>query len=92
MFFRVNRTNMKNLGASAAAASYLKLSDLKGKKLAHTSPSSNSGNLAPLIANGLRCEEGDRRIGRDLTKPTISSLNEICRTLNSLQSVLQRCC
>ena len=26
---------------------YLKLSDLKGKKVAHTSPSSNSGNLAP---------------------------------------------
>jgi len=26
---------------------YQKLSDLKGKKIAHTSPSSNSGNLAP---------------------------------------------
>jgi phosphonate transport system substrate-binding protein len=27
---------------------YQKLSDLKGKKLAHTSPSSNSGNMAPI--------------------------------------------
>jgi len=29
-------------------SSYQKLSDLKGKKLAHTSPSSNSGHMAPL--------------------------------------------
>ncbi|MGH9808600.1 MAG: phosphate/phosphite/phosphonate ABC transporter substrate-binding protein, partial [Terriglobia bacterium] len=29
------------------SSSYQKLSDLKGKKLAHTAPSSNSGNLAP---------------------------------------------
>src|SRR5438093_8128340 len=28
---------------------YQKLSDLKGKRVAHTSPSSNSGNLAPLV-------------------------------------------
>jgi phosphonate transport system substrate-binding protein len=28
---------------------YQKLADLKGKKVAHTSPSSNSGNLAPLV-------------------------------------------
>lgn len=28
---------------------YHKLSDLKGKRVAHTSPSSNSGNLAPLV-------------------------------------------
>jgi phosphonate transport system substrate-binding protein len=28
---------------------YLKLSDLKGKRVAHTSPSSNSGNLAPIV-------------------------------------------
>ena len=28
---------------------YQKLSDLKGKKVAHTSPSSNSGNLAPRV-------------------------------------------
>jgi phosphonate transport system substrate-binding protein len=31
-----------------ANSPYQKLSDLKGKKLAHTSPSSNSGHLAPL--------------------------------------------
>jgi phosphonate transport system substrate-binding protein len=30
-----------------ASSPYQKLSDLKGKKVAHTSPSSNSGNLAP---------------------------------------------
>ena len=30
-----------------ANSPYQKLSDLKGKKVAHTSPSSNSGNLAP---------------------------------------------
>ena len=29
-------------------SSYQKLADLKGKKLAHTSPSSNSGHMAPL--------------------------------------------
>ena len=28
---------------------FQKLADLKGKKVAHTSPSSNSGNLAPLV-------------------------------------------
>jgi phosphonate transport system substrate-binding protein len=28
---------------------YQKLSDLKGKRVAHTSPSSNSGHLAPLV-------------------------------------------
>src|SRR5262249_60702063 len=28
---------------------YQKLSDLKGKRVAHTAPSSNSGNLAPLV-------------------------------------------
>src|SRR3954463_5004556 len=28
---------------------YQKLSDLKGKRIAHTSPSSNSGHLAPLV-------------------------------------------
>ncbi len=36
---------------------YQKLSDLKGKRVAHTSPSSNSGNLAPLAlypAQGLK--------------------------------------
>ncbi len=30
-----------------ASSPYQKLADLKGKKVAHTSPSSNSGNLAP---------------------------------------------
>jgi phosphonate transport system substrate-binding protein len=30
-----------------ASSPYYKLSDLKGKRVAHTSPSSNSGNLAP---------------------------------------------
>lgn len=32
-----------------ASSSYQKLSDLKDKKVAHTSPSSNSGNLAPRV-------------------------------------------
>jgi phosphonate transport system substrate-binding protein len=32
-----------------ASSSYQKLADLKGKKVAHTSPSSNSGNLAPRV-------------------------------------------
>jgi phosphonate transport system substrate-binding protein len=32
-----------------ASSSYQKLSDLKGKRVAHTSPSSNSGNLAPRV-------------------------------------------
>lgn len=32
-----------------ASSPYQKLSDLKGKRVAHTSPSSNSGNLAPLV-------------------------------------------
>jgi phosphonate transport system substrate-binding protein len=39
-----------------ASSPYQKLSDLKGRKVAHTSPSSNSGNLAPralLPAEGL---------------------------------------
>jgi phosphonate transport system substrate-binding protein len=39
-----------------ADSPYQKLSDLKGKKVAHVSPSSNSGNLAPralVAAEGL---------------------------------------
>ena len=32
-----------------AGSPYQKLADLKGKRVAHTSPSSNSGNLAPLV-------------------------------------------
>ena len=38
-------------------------------------------SVGSLIANGLRCEEGDRGIGRDLTKPLITSLNEIMEKL-----------
>ena len=39
-----------NLAAVVKASSpYQKLADLKGKKVAHTSPSSNSGNLAPRV-------------------------------------------
>ncbi|MEQ1614446.1 MAG: phosphate/phosphite/phosphonate ABC transporter substrate-binding protein [Hyphomicrobiaceae bacterium] len=40
-----------------ASSPYQKLADLKGKKVAHTSPSSNSGNLAPQVlfpAEGLK--------------------------------------
>ncbi len=32
-----------------ASSPYQKLADLKGKRVAHTAPSSNSGNLAPLV-------------------------------------------
>jgi phosphonate transport system substrate-binding protein len=43
-----------------ASSPYQKLSDLKGKKVAHTAPSSNSGHLAPLAlfpAQGLAPEK-----------------------------------
>jgi phosphonate transport system substrate-binding protein len=43
-----------------ADSPYKKLSDLKGKRVAHTSPSSNSGNLAPRVLfppEGLKPEE-----------------------------------
>ncbi len=43
-----------------ASSPYQKLSDLKGKKVAHTSPSSNSGNLAPRVlfpGQGLKTDE-----------------------------------
>ena len=43
-----------------ASSPYHKLSDLKGKRVAHTSPSSNSGNLAPHVlfaAEGLKPDE-----------------------------------
>lgn len=50
-----------NLVAVVKAASpYQKLADLKGKKVAHTSPSSNSGNLAPRVLwpeQGLKAED-----------------------------------
>ncbi len=43
-----------------ASSPYQKLGDLKGKKVAHTSPSSNSGNLAPRVLfpeQGLKTDE-----------------------------------
>jgi phosphonate transport system substrate-binding protein len=43
-----------------ASSPYQKLADLKGKKVAHTSPSSNSGNLAPRVLfpdQGLKTDE-----------------------------------
>jgi phosphonate transport system substrate-binding protein len=43
-----------------ANSPYQKLTDLKGKRVAHTSPSSNSGNLAPRVLfppEGLRPDE-----------------------------------
>ena len=43
-----------------ASSSYQKLPDLKGKKVAHASPSSNSGNLAPRVlfpAEGLTVDQ-----------------------------------
>jgi phosphonate transport system substrate-binding protein len=46
-----------------AASPYYKLSDLKGKRVAHTSPTSNSGNLAPRVLfppQGLRPDEDYR--------------------------------
>ncbi len=50
-----------NLAAVVKASSpFQKLADLKGKKVAHTSPSSNSGNLAPRVLfpeQGLKAED-----------------------------------
>jgi phosphonate transport system substrate-binding protein len=46
-----------------ASSPYQKLSDLKGKRVAHTSPSSNSGNLAPrvlFLPQGLKPDEDYR--------------------------------
>jgi len=46
-----------------AASPYRRLSDLKGKRVAHTSSSSNSGNLAPRVlfpAEGLKPDEDYR--------------------------------
>ena len=43
-----------------SSSPYQKLADLKGKKVAHTAPSSNSGNLAPRVlfpAEGLKADE-----------------------------------
>ncbi|MFM7705142.1 MAG: phosphate/phosphite/phosphonate ABC transporter substrate-binding protein, partial [Rubrivivax sp.] len=48
-----------NLVAVVKASSpFQKLADLKGKKVAHTSPSSNSGNLAPLAPRVLFPDQG----------------------------------
>jgi phosphonate transport system substrate-binding protein len=56
-----NEVRGYNLVAVVKASSpYEKLSDLKGKKVAHTSPSSNSGNLAPRVLFpelGLKADE-----------------------------------
>lgn len=38
-------------------------------------------SVGSLIANGLRCTEGDKSIGRDLTKPTVTSLKEAMEDL-----------
>ena len=46
-----------------ASSPYQKLADLKGKRVAHTSPSSNSGNLAPRVLfppEGLKPDEDYR--------------------------------
>jgi phosphonate transport system substrate-binding protein len=43
-----------------ASSPFQKLSDLKGKRVAHTSPSSNSGNLAPRVLfpeQGLKADD-----------------------------------
>ena len=43
-----------------SSSTFQKLGDLKGKKVAHTSPSSNSGNLAPRVLfpeQGLKADE-----------------------------------
>jgi phosphonate transport system substrate-binding protein len=53
-----------NLVAVVKASSpFQKLADLKGKKVAHTAPSSNSGNLAPRVlfpAEGLKADDDYR--------------------------------
>jgi hypothetical protein len=40
-----------------------------------------SQTIGSQIANSLRCKEGDQSIGRDLTKPLITSMNEIMQEL-----------
>jgi len=48
------------IGVVNAASPYQKLADLKGKRVAHTAPSSNSGNLAPRVLfppEGLKPDE-----------------------------------
>jgi phosphonate transport system substrate-binding protein len=51
------------LAVVRTSSPYFKLSDLKGRRVAHTSPSSNSGNLAPRVLfppEGLRPDEDYR--------------------------------
>ncbi|WP_249167634.1 hypothetical protein [Bradyrhizobium elkanii] len=51
-------------------------------------PEEESGQtVGSLIARGLRCEEGDRGIGRDITKPLIISLNEAMEELGARTGV-----
>jgi phosphonate transport system substrate-binding protein len=48
-----------------ASSPYQKLADLKGRKVAHTAPSSNSGNLAPRVLfpeQGLKADEDYRPV------------------------------
>jgi hypothetical protein len=47
----------------------------------HIVASSESQSIGSLIANSLRCIEGDTGIGRDLTKPPGTSMNEIMQEL-----------
>ena len=49
---------------------YQKLADLKGKRVAHTSPSSNSGHLAPLVLYPPRRAQAERGLqARDVRRP-----------------------
>lgn len=62
-----------------ASSPYQKLSDLKGKRVAHTSPASNSGNLAPRVLfppEGLKPEEDYKPLmsgGHDKTALGVAS-------------------
>ncbi|HVR57224.1 MAG TPA: hypothetical protein VMT72_10395 [Pseudolabrys sp.] len=47
----------------------------------HSIATGGGRSVGSLIANGLRCNEGDYGIGRDLTKPLITSLNEAMEVL-----------
>jgi len=57
------QSNTAEIAIVKASSPYQKLSDLKGKRVAHTSPSSNSGNLAPRVLfapEGLKPDEDYR--------------------------------
>ena len=43
-----------------------------------------------LIADGLKCTEGDQHIGRDLGKPLVQSLNEIIREIAARKALSLR--